>query len=245
MQPIFVLLITNHKRAKYMKKFILVFCLFSLATKLHAQQTDSLINLQVSKAYSQQIESASKLIAPLLEIYPGLQISVAKGNEVLWAESFGLANVNSNLPMRPDHRLQLYSLSKPVTAMIIAKLMEEKLIDPDASVTEYIKDLPVAYKNVLIKHLLYHTAGIRHYKKGEWMKWSNTHCDDLMSGVSQFISDDLISTPGDQYTYSLFGYLLLSLVAEKVSGVSFAELVTRLTKSSTSYNNITDSRYGG
>lgn len=168
------------------------------------------------------------ILNEMLSEYPGVSISVGIKDSIVWSEGFGYADVSKNKAVNPDHQFRYYSLSKSITGMALIKLMESGQIDIEKSAREYLPDLPEVYQKVLIKHLIAHTAGIRNYNKGEWLKISQDNCWKAQDALSVFINDPLVSEPGESMAYSSFGYVLLSAIIESASGKNFIDYLNTM-----------------
>ncbi len=176
-----------------------------------------------------QLESATKqaeeIINPLLDTYPGISIAVGIGDEVVWSKGFGWADASSQTAVTPTHRFRYYSLSKSITGLALAKLIEQGKLNIEEGIRTYLPDLPNTFANVKVRHLINHTAGVRHYNKGEWLAISKDQCTSTAAALGTFISDDLEDTPGAMYSYSSFGYVLLSHLVSVVSGKAYPVFV--------------------
>lgn len=170
--------------------------------------------------------AATGLLTPLLTEHPGIAIAVGWRNRIVWDTAFGYADVAEKIPLLPDDVLRYYSLSKPVTGVALAQLVQKGAVDLEAPVGRYVA-VPPAYDRVTIRQLLTHTAGVRHYRDGEWDAVSQRHCPNVTDALSLFINDTLLYPPGTQHTYSTFGYVLLSRVVETASGERFSDYIHR------------------
>ncbi|VDN29489.1 unnamed protein product [Gongylonema pulchrum] len=101
---------------------------------------------------------------------PGLSIGVSRNGRCIWKEGFGYADVEQLVPCTSETVMRIASISKPVTAAIAARLVQDKKLALDAAVQEYVPDFPKKKYNgkdvvITIRQLLSHTSGIRHYNK--------------------------------------------------------------------------------
>ena len=183
-----------------------------------------LFNALVSSSQDQTTQ-AEEIAKALLEIYPGVSVAVGKGNDVAWAQGFGLADAASGKEVNETTKFRYYSLSKSVTGMALAKLVSEGKLETSHRITEYMPDLPVHYGGVTVAQLISHSAGVRHYKKNEWMKVSVTACKTARDAIGVFVNDPLEFEPGKGYSYSSFGYVLLSAMIETITQRPFDEYV--------------------
>lgn len=179
-------------------------------------------------SHAQWDEAAGKadvLMNELLATYPGLSVAVGYGDEIIWKKGYGFADAENKIIVTPEHQFRMYSLSKSITGMALIKLVEEGKLDIEKPVTDYLSDLPEFYEQVKVKHLINHTAGIRHYNKGEWLKISSDDCKTAAEAIQVFVSDPLETTPGEIQSYSSFGYVLLSHLVASISGKTFNSYV--------------------
>ncbi len=181
-------------------------------------------------SYGQFSEARSKaevLLTELSQTYPGLSAAVGYGNDIIWKSAVGYADVANQVPVNPSHQFRYYSLSKSITGMALIKLIDEGKLDIERPVTHYLPELPQAYSNVKVRHLINHTAGVRHYNGGEWMKISRDHCPDTKSAIATFIDDELEFVPGQEHSYTSFGYVLLSHLISEISGEQYNSYVKK------------------
>ncbi|MBP7779042.1 MAG: beta-lactamase family protein [Acidobacteria bacterium] len=153
---------------------------------------------------------------------PGLSAAVVQGDQIVWAEGFGAADVEQAAPARPESVFRLASISKPITAVAVMQLVERGLVSLDDPIQKYVPSFPRKIQGeVRIHHLLAHTSGIRHYRGNEF--GLAAPFPTLESALGVFRNDPLEFAPGERYLYSTFGYSLLQGVVENVSGRSFEE----------------------
>lgn len=173
----------------------------------------------------------------------GLSLAVTRNDSLLYAKGYGMADVEEGLPMTPQNIMRLASASKLVTAIAIMRLAEEgkltlnsKVFGPegilnDSAYTNAIKD-PRLF-NITVDHLLQHKGG---FGMGAGDPMFNTK--DIIAAkrlpappsneeLSKIVLGRRIAfTPGEGFRYSNFGYMLLSLIIERVSGRDYWQFVT-------------------
>ncbi len=157
---------------------------------------------------------------------PGVSVAVGVNGELVWAEGFGFANVEHQLPVTPLTKFRIGSVSKSMTSIAMAQLYEEGVIDLDAPIQQYLPEFPVKEKGtVTLRLLASHRAGIRHYLPDGSDNLVKEHYDDVVDALEIFANDPLIAIPGDRYSYSSHGYNLISAVLQEASGVEFLALM--------------------
>jgi CubicO group peptidase (beta-lactamase class C family) len=150
---------------------------------------------------------------------PGAQIAVFRGGQRVWSQSFGCADLELDVPVGPDTRFRIGSVSKPLTAAAIGLLVQEGRLDLDAPVQRYVPDFPKKAWPITTRQLAGHLAGIRHYEGDEFL--IRDHYDTVRAGLVIFEKDALLFEPGTKYSYSSYGWNLISAVLEGASGQPF------------------------
>ena len=152
---------------------------------------------------------------------PGLSVAVSIDGSVVWSEGFGYANLEQRTPVTTVTKFRIGSVSKPYTAVALALLYERGLVDLDAPVQQYVPSFPEKSKGVVTTRLLGgHLAGIRHYRNQESSTLSRRYAT-VLAGLEIFANDTLQTVPGTTYSYSSYGWNLLSAVVEGASGEQF------------------------
>jgi CubicO group peptidase (beta-lactamase class C family) len=160
---------------------------------------------------------------------PGVGLAVCRDGKVIKASGYGLANVELDVPVTPETIFQTGSVGKQFTSMAVMMLVEEGKIGLDDKLTKYIPESPAAWKDVTIRQLLTHTSGIADYGGEE---------DSMGKGVINFRKDyteeELVQAfakmpmdfaPGEKWSYSNTGYVLLGVVIHRVSGKFYGDLL--------------------
>jgi CubicO group peptidase (beta-lactamase class C family) len=154
------------------------------------------------------------------------QVLVAKGGEVLFEHAFGEADRANHRAMTLDTPVNLASNNKMFTAVLVAQLVEEGKLDWDDPVGKFLPHWPLAgvRDKVTVAHLLTHTSGLGDY-------WNAAHqaklatLDTVAEYAQLFREDAPAETPGKEFKYSNNGFVLLGLIAEKVTGRDYYDLV--------------------
>jgi CubicO group peptidase (beta-lactamase class C family) len=151
---------------------------------------------------------------------PGCNLAVIKDGEIVYQRSYGLANLEHNIPIKRETRFQIGSISKHFTAMSIALLEKEGKLSIDDDIRKYLPEVPDFGTPITINHLLHHISGLR-----EWTAialLSGSRMDDIVMLPDSL---DMIARqrelnfkPGEQYLYCNTGYAFLSLIVERASG---------------------------
>ena len=155
---------------------------------------------------------------------PGLSVAVSSRNNIIFSQAFGFADLEQRVRLTTRNAHRVASLSKPVTATIIMGLVQQGQLSIDSSIRSYLPELPGAYQDVTIRHLLTHQSGARGYRNVEEVAFSVTHYRTTREAIKAFAGDPLLFAPGTKTEYSSYGFALLGAAAEAVTGRTFQEL---------------------
>jgi len=154
---------------------------------------------------------------------PGLALAVAKNGELVKTAGYGLANVELNVPVRPDTVFQIQSVTKTFTATAIMLLVEEGKVSVDDKITRHLAGLPESWKGVTVRHLLSHTSGIKDFINEPTMDLrKDIQPEDVIESLRKL---PLNFKPGEKYAYSNTGYHLLGMIIRKVTGKYWGEFL--------------------
>lgn len=155
---------------------------------------------------------------------PGLSISVSVDRRVVWSEGIGYADLELRSPATPLTRYRIGSVSKILTAAGVALLHQRGELDLDAPVQEYVPSFPRKPEGEITTRLLAgHLAGIRHYVDIEAEYYLTRRYETVFEALEIFRDDPLVATPGNEWSYSSYGFNLLSAVIAGASGRGFLQ----------------------
>ena len=170
----------------------------------------------LADAIERSRELVKSQIAPKV---PGLSVAVAADGKIVWSEGFGFADVENKVPAGASTRFRIGSVSKSVTAAGLMLLVERGKLDLDAPVQKYVPDFPDKGAVITTRQLAGHLAGIRHYKGDEFLL--NKPFKTVREGLAIFDNDPLVAPPGMKYSYSTYGWNLISAVMEAAAKQEF------------------------
>lgn len=153
-------------------------------------------------------------------------VLVARDGQVLLDRGYGSANLEWKIPNDGDTKFRLGSITKQFTAAAILLLQERGKLSLDAPVKAYLPDAPAAWDKVTVRHLLSHTGGIPNFTGFPDYEKTKGLPATLDSLIARFRDKPLDFQPGEKWSYSNSGYILLTAIAEKASGQPYAAFVT-------------------
>ena len=152
---------------------------------------------------------------------PGLALLVIRDGQPIKQQGYGLANVELQVPVKPESIFQSGSVGKQFTATAVMMLVEEGKISLDDPLTKYFPEAPSAWKNVKVCHLLSHTGGFTDYPDKFDFRRDYTE-DDLLKIVEAL---PLSFPPGSKWAYSNLGYLTLGILIHRVTGQFYGDFL--------------------
>jgi D-alanyl-D-alanine carboxypeptidase len=153
-------------------------------------------------------------------------VLVAKDGEVLFSRAYGLADRERRIPNTVQTRFRIGSMNKMFTAVAILQLVEDGKVDLEVPLARYLPDYPnkdVAWK-VTIHDLLTHTGGTGDIFGPEFDARRN-ELRTLADYVELYGERGLEFSPGSRWSYSNYGFILLGVLIEKVTGQSYFDYV--------------------
>ncbi|MFC2097356.1 serine hydrolase domain-containing protein [Bacteroidota bacterium] len=156
-------------------------------------------------------------------------VLVAKDGKPIYTKAVGLAHKGFKVPNKLDTKFCLASMNKMFTGTAIMQLVQQGKIGVNDKVGKYLPDYPNedVRKKVTIHHLLSHTSGIGHY----WREYFETTKLFEVKTVADYDNlankNPLLFEPGERFSYSNSGPLVLGLIIEKISGLSYDEYIRR------------------
>ncbi len=190
-----------------------------------------LIALITATAAFAQEDKTQKIDALLKSYYDYGQLNgavlVSENGKIIYKKGFGMANMEWEIPVQPDTKFRIGSVTKQFTAALIMQLVEEGKIKLDGKITDYLTDYRKdSGDRVTIHQLLNHTSGIPSYT-GLPGFFQNESRDPyaVKDFVKKFASGDLEFEPGSKFNYNNSGYFLLGAIIEQVTGKSYAKVL--------------------
>lgn len=153
-------------------------------------------------------------------------ILIAQKGNIIYQKSFGLRNENSGEHLDEDSIFDLASITKQFTAAGIVLLKEQGKLSFDDPVSKYIPELQL-YPSVTIRHLLQHTSGLPDYMEHFEI---NSHSTISNKDIIEFLSTrtpELRFEPNSRWEYSNTGYVVLAVLMERISNMSFARFLAQ------------------
>ena len=193
------------------RSVLFVCCLFTFATLALAQSS-------LDSAFADYVKAEMER-----QHIPGLALLVTRDGKVVRSEGFGVANVELQVPVKPETIFQSGSVGKQFTATAVMMLVEAGKIGLNDPLTKYFPDAPPSWKNVTVRELLSHTGGFGDYPKNFNFRkdWTEPQLLKLVESIP------LAYPPGTKWEYSNLGYLTLGILIHRVSGEFYGDFLQK------------------
>ncbi len=155
---------------------------------------------------------------------PGVALVIVKDGKPIRTAAYGLANLEHNVAVKPETVFEIGSITKQFTAAGILLLAQEGKLSVDDKIGTRLANIPDAWTNVTIRHLLTHTSGIKSYTGLNGFELTK-HLTQ-----SQFIRaigrQPMEFAPGQSWKYCNTGFSLLGYIIENVSGENYWDFLS-------------------
>ncbi len=148
---------------------------------------------------------------------------VADREQIRYERSFGMANHELGVSNGPEIRYCVASITKPMTLVVLARLLEEEKVAPDDLLTKWLPGFPRG-ETITVERLARHEAGIPHRLLDESAQVAPMTAADMAELAA---AATLIFEPGSSSSYSSGGFSVLARVLELAGGLSYQELLEK------------------
>ncbi len=160
----------------------------------------------------------------------GLAVGVIKNGRVEYVKGYGWADRETQTPVTRQTMFRWASISKSLTGVTAMQLWERDRLDLSRDVRDYVPEFPDHNATIRIRHLLSHQAGVVHYTNGPVIatprEYPRAHpFENVIWSLDDFKASPLVNAPGEKYSYTTRGFMLLSAAVERAGRQKFAHQV--------------------
>lgn len=160
----------------------------------------------------------------------GLSAGIVREGRITATMHLGFEDRERGIAMSDLSLIRWASISKPVTAIAAMQLVEQGRLDLDRDVRDYVAEFPDKQQIITSRHLLCHQGGVVHYTNGPVIRTRRTYdspnpFEDVVLALDAFKDSPLVCEPGEKYSYTTHGYMLLAAVVERAGDAPFIEQV--------------------
>jgi len=200
------------------------------ATPLHPNPKDvpSVTHSAPLPTWAAAVEEGRQIVRAGLteQNLPGLSVAVGVGDDIVWAEGFGWADLENRVPVVPDMKFRIGTASTALTSAAVGRLLEEGRLNLDDVIQTYVPAFPEKQWPVTLRQLMGHLAGVRN-DGGDEGPLLSARCEQTADALQFFGESPLLFEPGTQYRYSSYGWILVSAAVEAAADESFLTFMRR------------------
>jgi CubicO group peptidase (beta-lactamase class C family) len=185
-------------------------------------------------AFCQSWTDTVQIITKLFDRYrpgnPGCQLSISREGKIVYSNAWGMADIERGVSYTTETITEAGSISKQFTAAAILLLEQQGKLSLADDIRKYLPEFPNYGPVIRLKYLLHHTSGIREWSNLEAITgWPRTTRAYTNQDVFEMLCRQkrLNNIPGAEYIYSNSNFVLLCLIAEKVSGMSLPDFTRK------------------
>ncbi|MBA4389546.1 MAG: hypothetical protein C0399_01240 [Syntrophus sp. (in: bacteria)] len=205
------------KRFLYTILAITIFICSALAAPVFADAQQQITNEKIDEIVTRMMKEKH---------IPGLSIAISMPGRII-EKSYGMANVEYNIPLERDSVFEIGSISKTFTAIGILMLQEKGMLNVNDRLTKYFPQYQ-GWHEITLKHLLQHTSGIKEMTDTEPFKSSQQKDWTPQEVIARMALEPLGFELGQKAQYSNIGCIILGVVIEKVTGISFSDFLSKM-----------------
>ncbi|HQY52302.1 MAG TPA: serine hydrolase domain-containing protein [Ignavibacteria bacterium] len=213
--------------------FALFLCIIFNQYELKAQDVPSNTNIP-------GIENFDNEFISFMEKWevPGGQVTVCKDGRLVYSKAYGYSDLENKIPATTDELFRIASVSKPITAVAIMKMIQEGKLKLSDKALDILSDftpppgttvIDKRWYDITVENLLEHTGGWTLVNGDRQIIYLRKAADafgtprpaDAKTIIRYGMKDSLEFTPGTEYSYSNFGYNILGRIIEKISGKTY------------------------
>ncbi len=171
-----------------------------------------------------------KIMSRYSDANPGAQLAISRNGEIIYSSVKGMADLEHNVTLNKQSKIEAGSVSKQFTAAAILLLEQQGKLSIDDDVRKYVPEIPDYGFKISIRHLLNHTSGLKDWGSiaeiAGWPRGTKAYSnDDALQIIS--IQKNLNNKPGDEFIYSNSNYNLQAIIVYRVSGLSLADFTKK------------------
>jgi CubicO group peptidase (beta-lactamase class C family) len=201
---------------------ILVYLRATAQIHTHPQDVPSQAHFTPSPTWADAVERSRHIArAGVVEQnLPGLSVAVGVGGEIVWAEGFGWADIDTRAPVTPDTRFRIGTASTVLTSAAVGMLLEKDRLKLDEKVQTYVPQFPKTQWPMTLRQLMGHVAGVSTDSADE-APLLRRRCERPVDALQHVAEHALLFEPGTQYRQSKYGWILVSAAIEAAAGQPF------------------------
>ena len=189
---------------------LILFCGLSAADSLAVKP------LPQTNRYANAISESRAAVREMMQrgSVPGVSVAVAVKGKVVWVEGFGYADIEQMVPVTPDTKFGIGSITKSLTMALFARLKEQGLVDFDSPVESYIPTFPHKGSGISARLIAGHLSGLDDSFSSA-NTYTSTHFNSTSESLEHILKEPLKHRPNEQHFYTTGPYTIIAGIIEK------------------------------
>jgi CubicO group peptidase (beta-lactamase class C family) len=204
--------------------FLGLWAYMSATPPLHPnpQEVPSVTHSAPSPGWADAVERGRQIVRAGVaeQSLPGLSVAVGAAGDIVWAEGFGWADLETRVPVAPETKFRIGTASTALTSAAVGLLLENGRLKLDDVIQKHVPPFPEKRWPVTLSQLMGHMAGIRN-DGGDEGPLLSARCERPVEALQHFAEPPLLSEPGSRFHYSSYGWILVSAAVEAAAGERF------------------------
>lgn len=156
---------------------------------------------------------------------PAVQVALMVEGKVVWSEAFGQADIGEEIPAIPKTRFGVGSLSKTLTMVTCARLVDQGKLNWDAPIETYLPDFPHAGKGITVRNIGAHLSGMGDAFADSVYGTARAYTTD--EAYREVVKAPLVHDPREAHLYATGPFTVIAKVIETVEKTAFTDVVAR------------------
>lgn len=178
---------------------------------------------------------------------PALQLAVVRDGKIIKNATYGVANLENNIPATAESIFSINSITKAFTGVAIMQLAEAGKLKVTDPLSKHLDNLPAEWQPITLQQVLSHISGLPDMDDADGMIMGK---GDEQLAMAEITKQPLALKTGEKFSYNQTGYVLLGQIITKLSGMHFTRFIekgqfevagTKLTRFGDSYDVIPNS----
>jgi CubicO group peptidase (beta-lactamase class C family) len=153
---------------------------------------------------------------------PALQVTIVRGGKIVKDKTYGIANLENNIPATDQTIFSVNSITKAFTGVAVMQLAEEGKLEINAPLSRYLDSLPQKWQGITLQQVLTHISGLPDLLDSEEQVLGHNDESEAMQKVKSLPME---FNTGEKFQYNQTGYVLLGQIISKLSGMHFTKFI--------------------
>jgi serine beta-lactamase-like protein LACTB len=178
--------------------------------------------------YEEAIRESRSTVREMMrkDSVPGVGIAVIADGQTVWAEGFGFADLEQQVPVTRETKFGIGSITKAMTMALYGRLVEEGVVDFDAPVESYLAEFPHKNMKISVRLIAGHLSGLDD-SVNTAHGLTSTSYETTAQALRLFVNEPLKYRPRERHFYTTGPYTFIAGVVERAARNDFPSLMSQ------------------